>query len=155
MPFGALVGGAFFTLALFAAFTSSISILQIGVAWLSEKKGWNRTTAAAALGGLVWLVGVGHIFYPALVDLFDGLTEGVGLPLGGLLIALFAGWAVRRSLLEEIGPEATLTQRLWPVGITIIAPLSIAVVLVFGLMQHAPGLAANFQALLEQIRGGG
>lgn len=155
MPYGALVGGAFFTLALFAAFTSSISLLQIGVAWLSEKKGWTRTSASAALGGLVWLVGLGHIFYPALIDLFDGLTEGVGLPLGGLLIALFAGWAVRNSLLDELGPEAKLTRKLWPVGIMFVAPISIAVVLVFGLMQHAPGLAANFQTLLEQIGGGG
>jgi NSS family neurotransmitter:Na+ symporter len=154
MPFGALVGGAFFTLALFAAFTSSISLLQIGVAWLSEKKGWNRLRASIALGLLVWLVGVGHIFYPALVDVFDGLTEGVGLPLGGLLIALFAGWAVRKSLLEEIGPQAKLTQRFWPIGIMFIAPLSIAVVLVFGIMDHAPTLAANFEMLLQQISGG-
>jgi NSS family neurotransmitter:Na+ symporter len=155
MPYGALVGGAFFTLALFAAFTSSISLLQIGVAWLSEKKGWSRTTASAALGGLVWIVGVGHIFYPALIDLFDGLTEGVGLPLGGLLIALFAGWAVRRSLLEEIGPQASVTNKLWPIGIAFVAPVSIGVVLVFGFMDHAPAIAASFQALIEQIRGGG
>jgi len=154
MPYGALVGGAFFTLALFAAFTSSISLLQIGVAWLSEKKGWNRLTASVMLGLIVWLVGVGHIFYPALIDLLDGLTEGIGLPLGGLLIALFAGWAVRKSLLEEIGTEAKLTRALWPAGIMFVAPLSIAVVLVFGFIHHAPGLAANFQTLLEQIRGG-
>lgn len=154
MPFGALVGGAFFTLALFAAFTSSISLLQIGVAWLSEKKGWNRATATLALGLLIWIVGVGHIFYPALIDLLDGLTEGIGLPLGGLLIALFAGWAVRKSLIDEIGPDAKLTRALWPAGIMFVAPISIALVLAFGLMHHAPGLAANFQTLLEQIRGG-
>ncbi len=154
MPFGALVGGAFFTLALFAAFTSSISLLQIGVAWLSEKKGWNRATATLALGLLIWIVGVGHIFYPALIDLLDGLTEGIGLPLGGLLIALFAGWAVRKSLIDEIGPDAKLTRALWPAGIMFVAPISIALVLAFDLMHHAPGLAANFQTLLEQIRGG-
>ncbi len=154
MPYGALVGGAFFTLALFAAFTSSISLLQIGVAWLGEKKGWNRTGASIAIGLVVWLIGVGHIFYPALIDLFDGATEGIGLPLGGLLIALFAGWAVRKALLEDLGEGARLTRTLWPIGIMVIAPLGIAVVLAFGLMQHAPGLVENFQTLMQQIRGG-
>lgn len=154
MPFGSLVGGAFFTLALFAAFTSSISILQIGVAWLSEKDGWTRLRATLALGGVVWLVGLGHIFYPALIDLFDGLTEGVGLPMGGLLLALFAGWAVRKSLVEEIGAEHKNAQALWPVGIMFIAPIGIAVVLVFGIMDHAPTIAANFEALMKQIAGG-
>lgn len=155
MPYGGLVGGAFFTLALFAAFTSSISILQIGVAWLSEKQGWSRLSATIALGVLVWLVGVANIFYPALIDLLDGFTEGLGLPLGGLSLALFAGWAARKSLLEELGSQSRLASRLWPIGIMVIAPLSIAVVLVFGLFDHAPRLAANFQILLQQIGIGG
>jgi neurotransmitter:Na+ symporter, NSS family len=154
MPYGALVGGAFFTLALFAAFTSSISLLQIGVAWLGEKKGWNRLAATLTIGGLVWLVGVGHIFYPALIDLLDGATEGIGLPLGGLLIALFAGWAVRKALLEDLGERARLTRMFWPIAIMFIAPLGIGIVLVFGLMHHVPALATSFQTLMQQIGGG-
>ena len=154
MPFGSMVGGAFFTLALFAAFTSSISLLEIGVAWLGGKKGWNRITATLLIGGLIWLVGVGHIYYPALIDVLDGATEGIGLPLGGLLLALFAGWAVRKSILEEFGDQARLTRMLWPAAIMFVAPVAIAVVLAFGLMQHAPALAANFQTLLQQIGGG-
>lgn len=151
MPFGATVGAAFFTLALFAAFTSSISLLEVGVSWLSEKSGWTRLRATLVIGAVIWLFGVGHIYFPALLDLFDGVTEGIGLPLGGLLIALFAGWAARKAMLEEIGPDATLTRKLWPVAIAFIAPVGIALVLIFGLAQHAPGIAASFSTLLEQI----
>jgi NSS family neurotransmitter:Na+ symporter len=154
MPFGAMVGGAFFTLALFAAFTSSISLLEIGVAWLAGKNGWNRIGATLMIGGVVWLVGVGHIFFPALIDLLDGATEGIGLPLGGLTIALFAGWAVRKALLEELGEGAKLTRALWPVAIMVIAPVGIAVVMAFGLQSHLANMAASFQTLLEQIGGG-
>jgi NSS family neurotransmitter:Na+ symporter len=154
MPFGAMVGGAFFTLALFAAFTSSISLLEIGVAWLAGKNGWNRIGATLMIGAIVWLVGVGHIFFPALIDLLDGATEGIGLPLGGLTIALFAGWAVRKALLEELGEGAKLTRALWPVAIMVIAPVGIAVVMAFGLQSHLANMATSFQTLLEQIGGG-
>ncbi|MEZ6022788.1 MAG: sodium-dependent transporter [Hyphomonadaceae bacterium] len=154
MPFGALVGGAFFTLALFAAFTSSISLLEIGVAWLAGKKGWNRIGATLLIGGLVWLVGVGHIYYPALIDLLDGLTEGLGLPLGGLALALFAGWAVRKALVDELGEKAKLTKALWPVGIMLIAPVGIALVLAFGLMPHLANMGQSFETLMQQIQGG-
>lgn len=84
----------------------------------------------------------------------DGATEGIGLPLGGLLIALFAGWVVRKALLEDLGEGAKLTRMLWPIAIMFIAPVGIAVVFAFGLMQHAPGLMQSFQTLLQQIQGG-
>ena len=54
MPGGALVGMAFFVLALFAALTSSVSLLEISVSWVMEKFGVRRARAAIYMGYGYW-----------------------------------------------------------------------------------------------------
>ncbi len=96
-----VVGGAFFTLALFAAITSSISLLEVSVAWLEEKLNGNRTAATLILGGLCWLVGMGSVYSLFIFDFVDQITEKIMLPLGGLLVAVFAGWVASRAVMRE------------------------------------------------------
>lgn len=149
MPFGQIFGTAFFVLALFAALTSSISLLEIPVRRLIEHHGVTRPKAAMVLGGIAWFVGLGSLFsfniwkqwfplgfVPAfsektLFDLIDFLTANVMLPLAGLLTALFAGWSLSRAVSEE---ELSLSPgifRIWRFAIRFIAPISVASVLVF------------------------
>jgi NSS family neurotransmitter:Na+ symporter len=62
-------------------------------------------------------------------DMLDYLTANIMLPLGGLLIALFAGWRMRRSsLLEELAiPDAWLF-RLWYVLLRFVAPVAVIII---------------------------
>ena len=66
---GAVISILFFLSVLVAALTSSISLLEVGVAYLVEEKGASRTKATIGLGALVWAIGVA-------CSLLDELTNG-------------------------------------------------------------------------------
>ncbi|MAK62705.1 MAG: sodium-dependent transporter [Ponticaulis sp.] len=98
------IGAIFFTLALFAAFTSAISLLEVGVSWLEDQKAIGRVKGAIGLGLVMLLFATAYIFRGDLIDHADFLSGTVMLPLGGALIGIFAGWIVPRHILEtELG----------------------------------------------------
>jgi len=98
----------FFLTILFAALTSSISLIEVGVAYLTEERGFKRGWACVflfvitgALGGLCSLsfgpladvTVLGRGFF----DLFDTIASNVLLTVGGLLVVLFVGWKMPRA----------------------------------------------------------
>ncbi|MDD9816575.1 MAG: sodium-dependent transporter [Gammaproteobacteria bacterium] len=147
MPWGALFSVLFFLLLSFAAWTSAISILEPAVAWLIESRGWSRFRAAVTAGGTAWLLGVGALLsfnlwqqYQLLgktfFDWLDYLTTNIMLPLGALLIALFAGWRIsRRSSREELGLPDGLAYRSWRLAIRFLAPVGFLAIFL-----HASGI---------------
>ncbi|MGL4184666.1 MAG: sodium-dependent transporter, partial [Thiotrichaceae bacterium] len=104
-------GTLFFILVVFAAWTSSISLIEPGTAYLTENTRLKRSTAAYLISFIAWLLGVavvlsfntwsfsfpfaGTVKTDGLFDLLDILTSTFMLPLGGLAIAIFAGWVMR------------------------------------------------------------
>jgi NSS family neurotransmitter:Na+ symporter len=148
MPGGQLFGVLFFVLLVFAAWTSGISLLEPMVAWLVENRSFSRVRASVLAGATVWLLGIAcllslnawsgfTVFGKGILDLFDYATANVLLPLGGVLIAVFAGWVLSRDASrDELGASnGMLLYRLWRVLIRWIAP--ICVILVF---LHAIGV---------------
>ena len=125
MPGGAFFGTLFFVLLLFAAWTSAISLLEPIVAWLVENRGVSRIRAAAIGGLLAWLLGVPSLlslnawsgytlFGMGFFDLMDYTTANVMLPLGGLLIAIFASWKLARAAsMKELDVSPALFQAWW------------------------------------------
>lgn len=147
---GAIVGGLFFTLALFAAFTSSISLFEVGVSWLEDQPWISRAQGAMALGAILFLCGVGYVYAGAWIDHIDFVTGSIGLPLGGLLIALFAGYVLsRESLASELGGAVGWIQPL----LRYLVPSALLFILVFGVMdklqdQYGLALPAALEILL-------
>ncbi len=143
MPAGAFFGSLFFLLLAFAAWTSAISLIEPIVAWLVENRGHSRIYAATTAGLIIWVLGIGSVFSFNLwsgeeyqlfgmtfFDILDYLTANIMLPLGGLLIAIFAGWRMRRaSTTEELAIAEEPLFNLWYFVIRYISP--VAVVLVF------------------------
>ncbi|MFP4076954.1 MAG: sodium-dependent transporter [Halochromatium sp.] len=142
MPFGALFGVLFFLLLAFAAWTSAISLLEPVVAYLVENKGFSRVRASLLAGVAVWLLGIAcllslnewsgfTLFEMGILDLFDYLTANVLLPLGGILIAVFAGWILDEEVSRtELGASnGAWFYPLWRGLIRWVAPL--CVILVF------------------------
>jgi NSS family neurotransmitter:Na+ symporter len=132
MPFGTLAACAFFVLVFVAALASAISLLELVVAWLMRRQRWRRPVAAwtaaatcfaagiaTVLSFNLWadwhpLAGLGIAPGATVFELIDQLTSNLMLPLGGLAIALFAGWiAPRRMLAEELrlGPAGAAALR--------------------------------------------
>ncbi|MEJ2361105.1 MAG: sodium-dependent transporter [Gammaproteobacteria bacterium] len=108
-----LFGTLFYLMIIFAAWTSSIALLEPAVAWLIENHGFKRFKATFFAGTIVWALGIftvfsfnkwqfrfslfGHIHQNGFFDVFDQLTTKIMLPLAGILIALFAGWFMSRE----------------------------------------------------------
>ncbi|WP_298035860.1 sodium-dependent transporter [uncultured Desulfuromonas sp.] len=104
LPFGSLLAFVFFVLLAFAALSSSISMLEVSVAYLIDEKGWGRKRSTFLIGSLAFLVGlpsalsfnvwaqVTPLFGKTFFDLMDVLVSSYMFPLGGLFVALYAGW---------------------------------------------------------------
>ena len=152
MPGGVLIGTAFFAMIIFAALTSSISMLESMTARIYEIRGISRTAAAGIIGTGTFLVGLITVLsfstwentYPlgqfaifagkTPFDLIDYLVSNVLMPLGGMLYALFAGWWLSRdTCLDEIGLDDGAMFRLWLLLVRVVAPLGVAAVFVFNL----------------------
>ena len=117
MPGGLIFGTLFFILLAFAAITSSISMLEVPVAWLTSKDNWSRKQAAIVSGGCIWVIGFLSVlslnvwsgFYPlgfagverTFFGIFDYLTSNIMLPVTGLMTALFVGWVLPQSISKE------------------------------------------------------
>jgi NSS family neurotransmitter:Na+ symporter len=97
MPGGRLVGTAFFFLLLFAAWSSAISLLEVVVAFFVDELKLPRARASWIMGGVIWAIGLGCALRAPMLDFLDNLTTRYMLPIGGLLIAVAAGWVVSRE----------------------------------------------------------
>lgn len=153
MPGGLFFAPLFFLLLFFAAFTSSIGMLEPVVAWAEERRGWNRPWATIVVGGLAWFVGLSAILsynvwqdvrplglLPVFEDFnifrtIDFFVANVMLPVNGLLIALFTGWVLSR---QEVRAELALAGdwifRFFHIAVRYLAPPAILLVLLAGLL---------------------
>ncbi len=140
MPGGQFFGALFFVLLVFAAWTSAISLLEPAVTWLVESRGMSRLKATMGCGVAIWALGIGTVLSfnlwssplfagKTFFDLLDYLTANILLPLGGLLISLFAGWLLtREASLDELGLGDGPAYRIWRVLASFVAPLAVAIV---------------------------
>ncbi|MDG1292864.1 MAG: sodium-dependent transporter [Pseudomonadales bacterium] len=125
---GAFFGTGFFILVSIAALSSSISLIEPGIAWL-EKLGITRIAATVGLALLCWIGGVASIFSNEVFDTLDFITANIMLPLGGLLIAIFVGWKLgyTRVRKEVTGVNNGLFN-VWFVVLRFITPIGVIVV---------------------------
>ena len=134
MPAGSFVGGAFFFLAFIAALTSSISLLQVVMSFVEEHTQLSRTTAAVLFGGLAWVVGAGAAHSGEFGSFIDDIVGLVALPLGGLLIAVFAGWVVPADVMRGELPHATARFfAFWRFMIRYPVPIAVSLIIISGL----------------------
>lgn len=147
MPAGGLFGALFFLLLLFAAVTSSIAIMEPAVAWVEEHRNLGRRASAAIVTSGIWVLGIGSVLSfnlwadvrpiagKTLFDLMDYLTANLMMPIGGMLIAIFAGWFMRRStLIAELRINQSWLFETWRFLIRTVVPIAIAGILVTNLL---------------------
>ncbi|MFT6517105.1 MAG: NSS family neurotransmitter:Na+ symporter [Candidatus Azotimanducaceae bacterium] len=138
MTGGAFFGAIFFLLVTFAAITSSISLLEPAIAWLIERLKTTRVKAALIVGGVAWFIGLGSAFSfniwsdvyfvneMTFFDLMDYVSNNILLPLGGVFIALFAGWAIDQEVTrDQLSSSSPLMYNAWRFVTRFIAPAAV------------------------------
>ena len=140
MPFGQLFGTLFFLLLVFAALTSAISLLEPVVTWLVENHGMSRVMATSSSGMLAWLIGVGcllslnvwsgaTLFGLTFFNIVEKFTANILLPLGGLLMAVFAAWLMSRdSTVDELALGDSAWYSVWRITLRYIVPVFVALI---------------------------
>ncbi|MEE3289918.1 MAG: sodium-dependent transporter [Pseudomonadota bacterium] len=132
---GVFVGLAFFLLMTIASLTSSISMLEVPVAYGVEHHNLERRKAAIIIGSIITLVSLTIVFnFDPMFDMVVSFTTEVSQPLLGFAFCIFAAWIWRRNdILQEIkqgAPEAErgMFWKIWPFYVKFICPVAILVV---------------------------
>lgn len=150
MPAGGFIAILFFLALLVAAVTSSISMLEVAVAYLVEEKKFSRIGACALLFAICWVVGaicslsfgpLSHIKIDGgnIFDFFDNLSSNILMTLGSLLTVLFVGWRLKKTdVYDEFTNGGTLSTNVKIFGvlwflIRYICPLAIIAIFLSGL----------------------
>jgi NSS family neurotransmitter:Na+ symporter len=166
--FGSMTGGyifglLFFVLLTVAALTSSISLLEVTVAYFVDERGWSRHKAVIAIGSLIFLFGLpsalsfnlmANITYNGMTffDMVDFIASNVLLPFGGLFIAVFVAWiwGFDKALIElKKGAEDIFEMHPWIVSAFKIFLKFVAPVMIFIVFLHSVGL---LESAIEQIK---
>lgn len=150
LPLGSVLAVLFFFVLFVAAITSSISLLEVVVAYLIEEFKLKRRNAVITVVLVVILIGVFcslsqgvlsdvKIFGLNIFDLLDYTSANILIPLGAMLIVLFAGWRMSKAdFIDEITSGGERKVKAWYLTVILIsikylAPVIIGVIMVRGL----------------------
>lgn len=108
---GGLWSALFFLLLILASLTSIISLAEVGIAYCVDRLKMSRRKAVIIItiyslaGGVLCALSFGplsgvHIFGMTIFDLLDYVTSNMLMPIGGMLISIFAGWIIDRRILQ-------------------------------------------------------
>ena len=152
MPFARLAALAFFLLLFVASLASAVSMLEGVVAVLGHRMRWSRRRGVAVATPACFFAGVATVlsfnrwagWYPlgaidrfetaTVFDLVDEATSNLMLPLGGLALAIFTGWALPRRWVADAVGLRPIEQRVLRVALRYLAPAAIVAATVGSLL---------------------
>ena len=157
MPFGKVFGAMFYILLSFAALTSSISLMETIVAYVSENMKMSRKKAALIISSFMLILGIIYslsqgavnipgiwytvrdgLTFPPFGKMMEYVTDYLMIPLGGLFFCIFVGWIWgSKNAVNEITQNGILKfrlQKIWSFVIKFVAPVLIAVIMIIEFM---------------------
>ena len=135
MAFGRIVEIAFFTLVLFAALTSSISIAETVTSSLCDFLLIKRRTGAIIVFLYMFLASIPSALSLKALGAFDFTADILLMPICAFLTCFFVGWVIKPDVvLDEIAESRPHARKLYTIFIRFIAPILIAVIFVSGLL---------------------
>jgi NSS family neurotransmitter:Na+ symporter len=165
---GTMFSILFFVALTVAALTSSVSLLEVVVAYLMDEKGFQRKKAVIGTSAVMAVLcvlaslslgGLGPVLFgKGAFDVFDLLTDKVFLAIGGMLLCIFAGWRLNKEeLKEEItngGKVAFGLFEFWYAMVKYVIPVTVALVAYGGISSGFEGGAGPIMILGLVIIGG-
>ena len=146
MPGGHLFSVLFFLMLSVAGITSMVGLVESVNAWVGEHFGIPRHKSALLVVGSVAVFSVLSILSYNLIgdlavggrnfnDVMDYFSTKILLPVGGLLIAVFAGWVVKKEITrDELTSLNAVTYEIWHFLIRFVVPPAVLVIFVMGVI---------------------
>ncbi len=131
IAFGQAFGILFFALLAIAALTSTISLLEVPVAYMVDQKNWNRKKAAWVVGTVTFAFAVPAALSEKFFGIFNLIWGSLALTVGGFFIAIFVGWVWKpQNALKELAPSSadSFLAKTWATMIKYIIPVIILVI---------------------------
>lgn len=148
MPFGGVVGAAFFLLVFFAALTSAISLMESVVSTLGDKWKLRRGPATAIVAGAAFLLGIPSslgngawasftILGMDFLTFFDFITNAVLMPIGAFLTCLFVGYVVGvQTISDEVKISSQFKREaMYKIMVKYVAPICILAILISSVLE--------------------
>ncbi len=164
MPGGGIFSTLFFILLAVAALTSTISVLEVIVAYFVEELGLVRRRATLYATASVSVLGILCVFFAEIFGFLNFTTANILLPVGGLFIVLFVGWYYgSKNTREELSNSGKLKGRYIPAFMFIVkfvAPIAITIVFAYGILnafraKSADKAVPSTETVQPAIRPGG
>ena len=152
MPGGSIIAIAFFIILFIAAITSSISLLEVPVAYFKEEFNMSRGKSVTICFFFLFALGIlsslsqgiladFKIFGLNFFDLFDFMSANVFMTGGGLLLVIFVGWKLKKSdFMDEMSNGGTLSIKRWLLNtiyfiVKYVAPVVIITIMIANLIK--------------------
>ena len=147
LPMGQFFAAVFYLCLVVAAVTSSVSMLELVVAFFVDELKMRRVAAVTLVTLVMLVVGsfCGLSFGPladfkiagrTIFDNFDYFTSNLSLPVGGLVMCVLVGLRQWKTMKEEIRHGSGLSEsamQIFRLVLTIACPILILTVLISGL----------------------
>lgn len=144
LPFGSLLLIIFFILLLFATITSSISLLEIVVSVGIGDNASKRKKATTWFALAIFIVGIPSalsygvlsdikILDRSIFDFVDFITNSIMMPVGGLVISIFAGYYYSKKIAQKELETSPIIFTIWRLSIRYVAPIGILFILIRGI----------------------
>jgi NSS family neurotransmitter:Na+ symporter len=146
MPGGYVFGVLFFLMLAVAGITSMVGLVESVNFWVEERYGISRhKSAVLVIGSIAVLSVISALSYNVISgftlggnnfnDILDYFSTKILLPVGGLLIAVFAGWAMKKSSSrDELSTLGSATYEIWHFLIRFVVPPALLVIFVMGVI---------------------
>ena len=145
MTYGSFISTIFFILLFFAAITSSISLIEPAVTFIVEKFSLSRPHATNILGVFTWFIGIFTvlsfnyladftIFGMTIFDNIDYLTSKIMLPVGGMLMALFVGFVMNKTIVTNELNGNKILIKIWFIVLKVLSPILLIIIFISGII---------------------
>ena len=146
MPGGYWFSVLFFLMLSVAGITSMVGLVEAVTAWIEERFNLPRHQSTILVVGSIAVFSIVSILsYNALShwalagrnfnDVMDVFSNEILLPLGGLFIAVFAGWAMKKEATrDELNALSSGQHSIWYFLIRYIVPPALLVIFIMGII---------------------
>lgn len=148
MPGGYFFGVGFFILVIIAALTSTVSILEVPVAYFVDERRWPRKKAVVFVAFIAWMIGTPAalstgateffsnlpVLQTSFFDIISTLFGDISLSIGSFFIAIFVAWVwgVSKAIKEvEADGNTFRIKPIWSFLIKFVAPTTITIVFIY------------------------